>query len=96
MSIDTDTDVDTAPRGRSRSESFVERFRGPLFAAFLFVGMTVFAIGVALGVLAVALDTTPPAPYLALSAVWPFRLIALSVLIGGVILVRGAFRVVGW
>ena len=96
MSGDTDA-VDDAPAPEwVRSESFVERYRGPLFVTFLFVGMTVLAIGVALGVLAVALDTTPPAPYLAPSDIWPFRLIALGVLAAGALFVRGAFRVVGW
>jgi len=101
MSTDTDTGADADPgerqlRSRTRSELLVERFRGPRSGTVLLVGTIVLAVGLALGTLAVSIDTTPPAPYVTPGELWVFQLVAVVTLVVGVLLVRAAFKVAGW
>lgn len=98
MSNDTTTPIDdtTTSRETTRSE-FVEAYREPLFVLTLLLGIVVFSFGLALFIVSVGMDATPPAPYFA-SSTDKWIAVGASVvliLVGGGI-GRGAFRIGGW
>lgn len=57
--------MSTNTQSSTGSDGFIDEQRERLFFAALIVGMAIFALGIAFGVLFVAMDTTPPAPYFA-------------------------------
>jgi len=82
---------------RRTARPFVERHRELLFTGTLLLGAVVFALGTAFLILAISVDTTPPAPYLASTT---DRLLlfgfALGSIAAGVLLGRVSFRLGGW
>lgn len=79
------------------SDGFIDKNRERLFFAALIIGMAIFALGIAFGVLFVAMDTTPPAPYFASMT---DKLLtggySLGFLIIGALIVRLGARLGGW
>lgn len=68
-----------------------------LFVVSLVVGVAVFAFGFTFLLLALTMDTTPPAPYLATTTDRLFLfVISGGALLVGTALVRWATRIAGW
>lgn len=82
---------------KATSNETIGLIREQLFWLLLFVGMTLVALGIAFLVLAMAMGTTPPAPYLE-STTDRVVLFAISVagLVAGGAIVRYSGKVVGW
>lgn len=79
------------------SDGFVETNRETLFIASLVGGTLVFALGFAFSILAVSLNTVPPAPYFA-SPQDRYLMggIAVLLMIVGVGIARGGAKLGGW
>lgn len=82
---------------KTTSNETIESLREQLFWLLLFVGMTLVSLGIAFLVLAVAIGTTPPSPYLK-SATDRMVLFAISIagILAGAATVRYSGKVVGW
>lgn len=82
---------------RTETQSFVERNREYLFTGTLLVSSVLFSVGLAFLILAVAVDTNPPSPYLASQMdrllLFGFSLGTISL---GILLGRASFRFGGW
>lgn len=72
------------------------RYREPTFAAALFVGMLLFALGIAFLILGIAVNTSPPAPYMTSTDKYTLIGISVAAIVVGVVTVRFAGKVVGW
>ena len=82
---------------RRGSHSIVDKYRGHAFVGGVFVGMTMVSLGFALIILALSVDTRPPAPYLASNTDrFVVAGVALATLFVGYLIVRWSAKVVGW
>lgn len=76
---------------------FVDRYRELIFLLGLLAGALLFTLGFAFFILGVALDTTPPSPYLKSFMDQVLLLIgSILAMISGIVLVRMASKVGGW
>jgi hypothetical protein len=78
-------------------DGFIEEQRERLFFASLIIGMAVFALGFAFGVLFIAMNTTPPAPYFtSTTEKYLTGAMALGFLLGGAGIMRIGTKIGGW
>lgn len=78
------------------SNPTVERFRELGFVSLALVGALLFALGVGFLVIGVSIGTGPPAPYTTPTGKRLLIIASLAAIVGGVLVVRMAGKVVGW
>ena len=78
------------------NEATRDRFREPVFVGAFFGGMLVFALGLAFLLLAITINTAPPAPYVSPNDRYLLIAISVGAVVVGAGTVRFAGKVVGW